>query len=339
MSAPGAPGSSGAPGPAEGRGGGRVPRGPRVVAIGGGHGLAATIRATRRYAAHVTAVVTTADDGGSTGRLRAGMPGLPAPGDIRRCLEAMSASDDGEGPLLDAFDYRFPGTDIEGHPLGNLLLAGLAAVTGDFAAAVCEASRLLGLDPAVGQVVPATAEPVQLVARTASGAAVAGESAVSRTEGLYRVGVERAGPGLGRGAGLGPGLAATGCPPAPKAVLDALAAADQVVLGPGSLYSSVLSAVAVDDVREAIAGGPGRVVYVCNLREEVAETRGYDLVAHVDALVRHGVAPEVVVVQAGAYPPGGDGLACRVVVADVARPHGLAHDTEKLAAVLSSLVP
>lgn len=336
MSAPGAPGSSGAPGPAEGCGG--AP-GPRVVAIGGGHGLAATIRATRRYAAHVTAVVTTADDGGSTGRLRAGMPGLPAPGDIRRCLEAMSASDDAEGPLLDAFDYRFPGTDIEGHPLGNLLLAGLAAVTGDFAAAVGEASRLLGLDPAVGQVVPATAEPVQLVARTASGAAVAGESAVSRTEGLYRVGVERAGPGLGQGSGLGAGPAATGCPPAPKAVLDALAAADQVVLGPGSLYSSVLSTVAVDDVRDAIAEGPGLVVYVCNLRAEVAETLGYDLAAHVDALVRHGVTPEVVVVQSGAYPPDDHRLACRVVVADVARPHGLAHDTEKLAAVLSELVP
>ena len=271
-------------------------------------------------------MVTTADDGGSTGRLRAGMPGLPAPGDIRRCLEAMVASDDGRGPLLDAFDYRFPGTDLEGHPLGNLLLAGLAAVTGDFAAAVEEASRLLGLDPAVGQVVPATAEPVHLVARTASGAEVAGESAVSRTEGLHLVGVERAG-------------AVGGSPPAPKAVLDALATADQVVLGPGSLYSSVLSAVAVDDVRDAVAGGPGEVVYVCNLRAEVAETQGYDVAGYVEALARHGVMPDVVVVQRGAYPPCALGPGCRVVEADVARPHGLAHDPAKLAAVLSSLLP
>lgn len=328
MTPPGAPGAPGA-----GRRGAPPRPGPRVVAIGGGHGLAATIRAARRYAGHVTAVVATADDGGSTGRLRAGMPGLPAPGDIRRCLEAMVASDgdsDGEvgGPLLAAFDYRFPGTDLEGHPLGNLLLAGLAAVTGDFAAAVEEASRLLGLDPAVGQVVPATAEPVHLVAHTAAGREVAGESAVSRTEGLHRVGVEAAGDGP------------AACPPAPRAVVDALAAADQVVLGPGSLFSSVLSAVAVDDVREGIACGPGEVVYVCNLRPENAETQGYDLAAHVEALARHGVAPDVVVAQVGAYPtcrPGACGASCEVVEVDVARPHGLAHDPAKLAVVLASL--
>jgi uncharacterized cofD-like protein len=309
--------------------------GPRVVAIGGGHGLAATIRATRHYAGHVTAVVATADDGGSTGRLRAGMPGLPAPGDIRRCLEAMVACDGGNhgaggGPLLAAFDYRFPGTDLEGHPLGNLVLAGLAAVMGDFAAAVEEASRLLGLDPAVGQVVPATAEPVHLVARTASGDEVAGESAVSRTEDLHVVGVEHA-------AVDGPAP----CPPAPKAVIDALARADQVVLGPGSLYSSVLSAVAVDDVRDGIAASPGEVVYVCNLHTEDGETQGYDLAAHVDALARHGVPPDVVVMQPGAYPPraaGVPGPDCELVEVDVARPHGLAHDPDKLAAVLSSLL-
>ena len=136
MTPPGAPGAPGLDSSGDG---------PRVVAIGGGHGLAATIRATRRYAGHVTAVVATADDGGSTGRLRAGMPGLPAPGDIRRCLEAMVACDEGNrgaggGPLLAAFDYRFPGTDLAGHPLGNHVLAGLAEVMGDFAAAVADAS-------------------------------------------------------------------------------------------------------------------------------------------------------------------------------------------------------
>lgn len=327
MTPPGAPGAPGLDSAGDG---------PRVVAIGGGHGLAATIRATRRYAGHVTAVVATADDGGSTGRLRAGMPGLPAPGDIRRCLEAMVACDEGNrgaggGPLLAAFDYRFPGTDLAGHPLGNLVLAGLAEVMGDFAAAVAEASRLLGLDPSVGQVVPATAEPVHLVARTASGSEVAGESAVSRTEGLDHVGVEAAGVD-----GRAP------CPPAPKAVIDALARADQVVLGPGSLYSSVLSAVAVDDVREGIVDSPGAVVYVCNLRTEVGETQGYDLADHVDALVRHGVPPDVVVVQPGAYPPyapGEPGPACEVVEVDVARPHGLAHDPDKLAAALAALLP
>jgi uncharacterized cofD-like protein len=302
---------------------------PRVVAVGGGHGLAATIRATRRYAGCVTAVVATADDGGSTGRLRRDMPALPAPGDIRRCLAAMAAEGDAgdhDEPLAGALEFRFEGTDIEGHALGNLLLAGLTAVTGDFAAAVDEVARLLGIDPARGRVVPATAEPVRLVGRTAAGAEVAGEVEVSRTGGLRRVRVVATGHGAG-------------CPPAPKAVIEALAEADQVVLGPGSLYSSVLSAVAVEDVRDAIAASRGQRVYVCNLRPEPAETLGYDVAAHVEALVRHGVTPDVVVVQPGAYRPRPRTLEARVVEVDVARPHGLAHDSAKLGEVLSALLP
>ncbi|HEY6698078.1 MAG TPA: 2-phospho-L-lactate transferase CofD family protein, partial [Acidimicrobiales bacterium] len=119
---------------------------PHVVAVGGGHGLAATIRAARRYAGRTTAVVATADDGGSTGRLREAMA-LPAPGDVRHCLVAMAGDDSGAAtPLVDALEFRFDGTDVAGHALGNLLLAGLAAVTGDFVAAVDEASRLVGLD-------------------------------------------------------------------------------------------------------------------------------------------------------------------------------------------------
>jgi uncharacterized cofD-like protein len=294
-------------------------RAPRVVAVGGGHGLAATIRAVRRYAGRVTAVVATADDGGSTGRLRRGMA-LPAPGDVRRCLEAMAG---GEGPLVRALDYRFPATDVEGHALGNLLLAGLTAVTGDFLAAVDEAARLLGLDPDEARVVPATVEPVELRATTAAGAEVTGQVRVSEATDVERVWVTREGGGV--------------CPPAPACVVEALAEADQVVLGPGSLYSSVLAAAATDDVREAVAKGPGRRVYVCNLRAEATEARGYDVAAHVAALARHGIEPDVVVVQPGALPRGDVGA--RVVEADVARPHGLAHDSEKLAKTLASLVP
>jgi uncharacterized cofD-like protein len=302
--------------------------GPRVVAIGGGHGLAATIRATRRYAGRVTAVVATADDGGSTGRLRTGMPALPAPGDVRRCLEAMAeGSGSAEVPLAAALDFRFGGTDVEGHALGNLLLAGLSSVSGDFASAVEQLGQLLGLDPAVAQVVPATASPVRLFGRTAAGEAVVGEVAVSGTEGLDRVWVVPCDPGEGGE-----------CPAAPKAAIDALAEADQVVLGPGSLYSSVLSAVAVNDVRDGVAGRKGRLVYVCNLRAEVAETRGYDVAGHVAALTRHGVTPDVVVVQPGAFPRGDLAAAVRLVEADVARPHGLAHDPAKLGVVLASLV-
>ena len=289
--------------------------GPRVVVIGGGHGLAATIRAARAYAGHTTAVVATADDGGSTGRLRAGLA-LPAPGDLRRCVAAMAG--DGGGPLCRALDYRFGGTDVEGHALGNLLIAGLAEATGDFEEAVGELSRLVGVDPRVGRVVPATADPVTLTAETTFGDRVVGQVAISATLGVSRVWVD-------------PGDA-----PAPPAAGEALAGADQVILGPGSLYTSVLAAAVVDDVREAIKQAPGRCVYIANLRAELRETRGYDVAAHVAALRRHGIEPDVVLVQPGALPVGE--VDAEIVTADVARPHGLSHDSDRLAAALHDLL-
>jgi uncharacterized cofD-like protein len=290
-----------------------------VVAVGGGHGLAATIRATRPYAGRLTAVVATADDGGSTGRLRQGMT-LPAPGDVRRCLLAMAEPD--AGALAEALDYRFAGTDVAGHALGNLVLAGLSAVTGDFVAAVDEVGRLLGLDPDAGRVLPATAEPVLLHgARTGDGE-VCGQVAVSSCTDIERV-------------WLAPEPADGPAPRAPEAVVDAIAAADQVVLGPGSLYTSVLAAAVVEDVRRAVAATGAQVVYVCNLRAEAIETRGYDVAAHVDALARHGIVPDVVVVQRGTIPYGD--VKARLVEADVARPHGLAHDATKLATALATL--
>jgi uncharacterized cofD-like protein len=302
---------------------------PHVVAVGGGHGLAATIRAVRRYAGRTTAVVATADDGGSTGRLRDAMA-LPAPGDVRRCLVAMAGNGPGGGsaPLVDALEYRFDGTDVAGHALGNLLLAGLAAVTGDFVAAVDEASRLLGLDPDVARVVPATAEPVVLRATVAGGPGgeLTGQVAISRAGGIERVGVE---PDGAR---------------APATAVEALVDADQIVLGPGSLFTSVLAAAVVDDLRRALADARGRVVYVCNLRAEGIETFGYDVAAHVAALRRHGIDPDVVVTQVGGLPLGDlgalrAGVPVEVVQADVARPRGLAHDSAKLAGVLAELVP
>jgi uncharacterized cofD-like protein len=287
---------------------------PRVVAIGGGHGLAATIRAARCYAARLTAVVATADDGGSSGRLRRGLA-LPAPGDLRHCLVAMAGP--GGGPLAEALEYRFDGTDVAGHALGNLLLAGLTAVTGDFVAAIDEVARLLALDPDEARVLPATAEPVELRATTRDGREVAGQVTVSGTTDLSRVRV------MPRTAVAAPG------------VVEAVADADQVVMGPGSLYTSVLAALAVGDVGRAVAGARGQRVYVCNLRAEARETRGYDVAAHVAALADHGVVPDVVVVHPGALPLGDVGV--KVVEADVARPHGLAHDGDKLARALASL--
>jgi uncharacterized cofD-like protein len=268
----------------------------------------------RRYAGRTTAVVATADDGGSTGRLR-GPLGLPAPGDLRVCLAAMVG--ESSCPLASALDYRFGGTDVEGHALGNLLLAGLADSLGDFAAAVDELARLVGLDPAVGRVIPATTEAVVLRAETAAGDEVTGQVAIAGTPGIVRVRVDPEGAA------------------APPEVAAALADADQVVLGPGSLYTSVLAAVAVDDVREAIKQATGPVVYVCNVRAQAEETRGYDVAAHVAALRRHGVEPDVVLVQQGALPLGA--AHAEIVAADVVRPHGLAHDPAKLAEALRAL--
>jgi uncharacterized cofD-like protein len=309
-------------------------RSPQVVAIGGGHGLAVTIRAVRCYAGRATAIVATADDGGSTGRLRSTMA-IPAPGDLRRCLVAMAGAE--EHPLGKAFEYRFGGTDVEGHALGNLLLAGLGAVTGDFLAATDEVARLLGLDPDRARVVPATVEPVELRATTVDGGTVVGQVAVGATGGIERVALDP--PGV----------------KAPTGLADLVREADQVVLGPGSLYTSVLAAAVVDELREALAATRAVRVYVCNLRAEAAETRGYDTARHVAALQAHGIEPDVVVVHTAgtavpadpadpidaADPPSPPEQASGVpvVAADVARPHGMAHDGVKLAAVLADLLP
>ncbi|WP_194238483.1 gluconeogenesis factor YvcK family protein [Streptomyces spongiae] len=292
---------------------------PRVVAMGGGRGLTATLRAARRYAAHTTAIVATADDSGSTGRLRSAMS-IPAPGDLRRCLAALAGAED--EPLGQALEYRFSGTDVEGHALGNLLLAGLTAVTGDFLAATDSAAALLGLDPARGRVVPATVEPVDLSAVTSDGTRVTGQYAISKTAGIRRV--ELSPPGVKPPDGLA------------RAIEDA----DQVVLGPGSVYTSILAAALIDDLHAALASTRGRLVYVCNLEPEVAETQGYDVAAHVDALRAHGVEPDVVLVHDGGPLPIGD-VDVPVVRADLVRSdplYGTAHDSAKLAAALTAVL-
>ena len=290
------------------------------MAIGGGHGLAATIRAVRRYAGSTTAVVATADDGGSTGRLRSAKDML-APGDLRRCLVAMAGIE--QLPLGRALEHRFAGTDVEGHALGNLLLAALGEVTGDFMAAVDEVARLLDLDPEVARVLPATVEPVRLRARTATGEQVVGQVAVSSTEDVEQVALDPAGAR------------------APAGLVGAVLAADQVVLGPGSLYSSVLAAAVVDDLRDAIAKTDAQRVYVCNLQADGTETRGYDVTRHVEAVRAHGIGLDVVLVHAGTtHSPSdvGADAGVKVVAADVARPHGLAHDSVKLGGALAALM-
>lgn len=284
--------------------------GPRVVALGGGHGLAATLAAARRYAADLTAVVSVADDGGSSGRLRSAL-GIPAPGDLRRCLVALG---DPESLWTRAFEHRFDAGELRGHALGNLVIAGLAATTGDFTRALVEAGRLLG---AAGRVVPATGGPVTLKADV-GGLEVEGQVQVS-------------------GAGRISSMAIV--PPDAAAhpdALAALAAADQIILGPGSLFTSVMAVVVVPAIRQALAVTTARKVYVCNLHEQIPETAGYDVAAHVDALVAHGVDVDVVVCDPAQLPVGG--LSVPAVERSLARPDGLGHDPARLAAALADLV-
>ena len=290
--------------------------GARVVALGGGHGLAASLAAARRYAAEVCAIVSVADDGGSSGRLRAAF-GIPPPGDLRRCLVALA---DPDSPWTAAFEYRFAAGELEGHAFGNLVLAGLAEATGDFSQALLEAGRVLG---AAGRVLPATTEPVILKAEVRTpdgngGTSIVGQVAVQGSSGIAGVSI----------------VPADARPP--EAALEALAGADQVVIGPGSLFTSVLAVVAVPALREALAATRARKVYVCNLRPQQPETAGYDVAAHVDALRNHGLDVDVVLCHPGAMPMGSVGVPC--VERSVARDDLLAHDPVRLAAALSDLV-
>ena len=286
--------------------------GPRVVALGGGHGLASTLTAARLYAGSLTAVVSVADDGGSSGRLRE-IAGIPAPGDLRRCLVALAA--DGS-PWAPAFEYRFPSGsgDLEGHALGNLIIAGLANVTGDFGAALDLAAGLVG---SIGQVVPATEVPVVLKAEV-SGREVLGQVALSETRGAITC------------VSIVPPDA-----PVPGPALDAIRAADQVVMGPGSLFTSVLAVAAVPGIRSALDDRGGGRVYVCNLRAQHPETAGFDEDDHLRAMLDHGIPVDVMVTAGDDATYEIEGVP--VVRAPLAKSDGSGHEAQGLAAVLARL--
>lgn len=281
-----------------------------MVALGGGHGLAATLQAVRIYAGEVTAVVSVADDGGSSGRLRTAFAMSP-PGDLRRCLVALGDADSLWGR---AFEHRFEAGELDGHAVGNLVIAGLAVVGGDFQAALDEAGRLVG---AVGRVFPATTTPVVLKAE-ADGAEVEGQVAVATSGRISSV-------------SLVPVDAE-----APEGALQALSEADQIVLGPGSLFTSVLAAAIVPSLRQALDDARDRVVYVCNLRPQLPETAGYDVAAHLDALLVHGIEPAVVVWDPAGMTGGAIGVAD--VATALARADGSAHDPARLAKALLDLI-
>jgi uncharacterized cofD-like protein len=297
---------------------------PNVVALGGGHGLATTLRAVRRYASRVTAVVSVADDGGSSGRLRQ-IAGIPAPGDLRRCLVAMASHTADSEIWTEAFEYRFPSGDLEGHALGNLLIAGLANVTGDFARALDLAASVVN---AQGRVLPATTGPVVLKAEVA-GAQV--------TEVIGQVNVASSQGAITSVSIVPPDASA------PEEAIQAVREADQVVIGPGSLFTSVLAVCVVPDIRAALAARPRGRVYVCNLRPQLPETAGFEIEEHVGAVLDHGVAIDVVVAHrpdpegspGGRWPQEVRGVP--VVLASLALPDGSGHDPQQLASVLATL--
>lgn len=297
------------------------PDGPAVVALGGGHGLAVALRAIRRYAGSVTAVVSVADDGGSSGRLRRDH-GVPAPGDLRRCLVALADDDHADDALWSrAFEHRFTGGELDGHALGNLVLVGLTEMLGDFTSALEAAGRLVH---AAGRVLPATTDPVVLKADV-EGRPVQGQVAVQNSTGRVRK-VE-----------IVPGDASA-CPEA----VEAIGGADQIVLAPGSLFTSVVAVLCVRDLRDAVATATGRVVQVANLRPQVPETEGLDATDHLRAVIDHGGrVDDFLYERAGELRVDAEAvraLGVRPVAAEVMAAATGAHDPVRLAVALASLL-
>lgn len=247
-------------------------RGPRIVALGGGTGLSLLLRGLRRHTSRLTAIVAVSDDGGSTGRLRAAF-GMPAPGDLTDCLAALAADEAALGRLL---QYRFTrGGEFRGHTFGNVLIATLNEVEGDFGEALRALNRLLELE---GAVWPATSQPVTLRVTKADGRVVVGESAVRET------------PGPSARVDVSPADAAA----LPEA-LAAIGEADLIVLGPGSLFTSTLPSLMIPGIGAALRAASAPVVYVANLMTEAGETDGFDLPKHVTTLREHlGRWPSVV---------------------------------------------
>jgi len=238
-------------------------RGPKIVEIGGGTGLSALLHGLKEYTFNLTAIVTVADDGGSSGKLRQEMGILP-PGDVRNCLVALA---DREHIMEDLFSYRFETGTLKGHSLGNLLLAGLIDIFGDFQKGIEQVSKVFALR---GNVYPSTLEQVVLVGDKTTGQSIRGETAIRESAGkIKRLYLEPA-----------------DCRPLPEALL-AIEEADLIVLGPGSLYTSVLPNLLVKGLSEKIREVKVPCLYVCNVMTEKGETDGFTASDHLRAILDH----------------------------------------------------
>ena len=235
----------------------------KVVLIGGGTGLSVLARGLKDYPIDITAIVTVADDGGSTGKIRDVMD-IPAPGDIRNVLAALS---DTEPMLEKLFQYRFEEEKLGGHSIGNLLLAAMTNITDDFGHAVKELSKILNIK---GQVIPSTTKSIVLNAVMSDGEVVVGESNIpkksKKIEEVY--------------------LTPEDIEPMPEAI-QAIEEADLIVMGPGSLYTSILPNLILNKMRDAIINTEAERLYVCNLMTQKGETTGYSVSDHVKAIHDH----------------------------------------------------
>jgi uncharacterized cofD-like protein len=326
-------------------------RGPRIVAIGGGTGLSVLLRGLKEQTSNLTAIVSVADDGGSSGVLR-GVLGVPPVGDIRNCLVALADAEPLMGRLL---QYRFPGPDggaaatdggdppagdgtvpdrLAGHAVGNLLIAAMAAIEGgDFEEGVRQMNRVLAVR---GRVLPVSPVPLTLHARLRDGRTVDGQSAIARSFGIEAV-----------------WLTPEAVPVSAEAIA-AIGEAEAIVLGPGSLFTSVLPPLLLPPIRRAVAESEAVRIYVCNVATQLGETSGFDLADHVEALAR-AVGPDLVdvVVANSALPTAADGPSEPVrlrwppavepppklvleAVVDPANPHH--HDPTRLAAAILAVL-
>lgn len=239
--------------------------GPRIVVIGGGTGLSTLLRGLKHYTSNITAIVTVGDDGGSSGRLREEHSIIP-PGDIRNCIAALA---DEEQLITALFQYRFKtGSGLEGHSFGNLFLTAMCQITGDMFSAIKESSKVLNI---AGRVLPSTLDNVQLVADMADGSVVVGESLIPEAKGK---------------------IVRLRClPDSPKTlpeVTEAIHRAELIILGPGSLYTSVLPNLLIPDICRAVADSRAPKLYVANIMTQPGETDGYTVGDHLQAILDHG---------------------------------------------------
>lgn len=312
-------------------------KGPRVISIGGGHGLSTLLHGLKEYTSNITAIVTVADDGGSSGKLREEFDVLP-PGDIRNCLVALADSEHLMGRL---FQFRFDeGKNLKGHSFGNLFITAMSRLTGDFEKAVKESSKVLAIR---GRVVPSTTDKVVLMSRHEDGSETIGESKIPEASSPIKkmyIRPENCG--------------------ATKEALEAIKRADAIIIGPGSLYTSIMPNLLIKGITEEILKSKARKIYVCNVMTQHGETDGYKVSDHLQAIMTHtnrgiieyviansGRVPEKLLeryAEEKAYPVDVDisnikKLGCEVIKANIINTEDyVRHNPYKLAKIIFELI-